>query len=906
LNDVYAGGHEGGETPFVLDVTDAARPGASNRLAVRVLNPTDKPIDGIVLAETPHRNKSVSLTAGCMYNSGGITESVELLLVPCVRVEDVFVRADWTTGDVHVQATVYNAGNAPAEGRIDFFASADKPGETVAATGVDCTFSPGDTPHGPPRRVDPEGTVVEARFRIENHRLWDLDDPYLYRLTARLQCQAGDSYDERAVRFGFRDFRVEKGYFRLNGRRVFLRSSHTGNHCPVGQILPPRQARDLLFKDLLYAKAAGFNAVRFIAGVAHPSQLDLCDEIGLMVYEESLAAWLLGDSPKMKDRFDRSTREMIVRDRNHPSVVIWGLLNETQDGPVFRHAVESLSLVRALDDTRLTLLGSGRWDGQFNIGSVSNPGSGEWEYVWGVEGPGQRPVSGPQWTPLGGYTPGAGDAHVYPGVPQTPEVDHAIRTLGQDTKPVFLSEYGIGSLNNAIRELRTYEQNRVNPQLDDVQYFRANAERFATDWTRLGFDGVYPFPEDMLRESQRLHCRQRLLGFDLIRSNPKICGYNLTGLLDHGFSGEGLWTFWREWKPGILDALQDGWAPVRWCLFAAPMHGYTGRPIRLEAVLANEDVLAPGEYPVTLRVQGPAGTAWEHKTSVAVPEPAPGEDGPLAIPVFAGEVVLAGSAGQYEFAACLESGGAPQGGRLKFYLSDVAALPALKQTAAVWGIDGNIQEWLASHGVACAPFEETSDETCEVVLVGDLSQANADAPQRTRLLRQVARGGVALFLSPQAFKRGEDPVGWLPLKNKGKGYDFPDWLYHKECVAKAHPVFSGLQARGIMDWDYYGPVIPRFIFEGQDTPQETMAAAFALCHSGAPGGYASGVLVAAYRFGNGMFILNTLKVLENIDNHPAADRLLLNLIGYAAANVKRPLVSLPADFDQQLKAVGYE
>ncbi len=46
--------------------------------------------------------------------------------------------------------------------------------------------------------------------------------------------------------------------------------------------------------------------------------------------------------------------------------------------------------------------------------------------------------------------------------------------------------------------------------------------------------------EDMLRDSQRLHARQRLIGFDLIRSNPQICGYNLTGLLDHALTGEGL------------------------------------------------------------------------------------------------------------------------------------------------------------------------------------------------------------------------------------------------------------------------------------------------------------------------------------------------------------------------------
>ena len=138
---------------------------------------------------------------------------------------------------------------------------------------------------------------------------------------------------------------VQKGYFRLNGKRVFLKSSHTGNHCPIGQTIAPDCAPDLLRKDLLYMKSCGFNAVRFIAGIAHPYQLDLCDEIGLMVYEENLAAWCLGDSPKMAERYDLSLREMALRDRNHPSVVIFGLLNETNDGPVFRHAVAALPLL---------------------------------------------------------------------------------------------------------------------------------------------------------------------------------------------------------------------------------------------------------------------------------------------------------------------------------------------------------------------------------------------------------------------------------------------------------------------------------------------------------------------------------------------------------------------------------
>ena len=409
----------------------------------------------------------------------------------------------------------------------------------------------------------------------------------------------------------------------------------------------------------------------------------------------------------------------------------------------------------------------------------------------------------------------------------------------------------------------------------------------------------------MLRESQRLHCRQRLLGFDLIRSNPMICGFNLTGLLDHGFSGEGLWTFWREWKPGIVDALKDGWAPLRWCLFVRPLHGYIGERFHLEAVLANEDVLAPGEYPVVLRIVGAAGVAWEHEGCVQAPRPDSGEDVPFALPIFDGEVVVDGPPGPYQFAAQMARGGVPAGGRLQFHLSDPSALPTLNQAVKVWGIGQVVQDWLARHGVDCAPFEKAALAKREVVLVGDLSELPQDPAARLELVEHVARGGVAVFLSPGAFKRGEDnALGWLPLANKGSGKEFSDWLYHKECVAKPHPIFEDLPVR-IMDWDYYGPVISRYFFEGQDAPDETVVAAFAVGHPNAPGGCTSGVLMGIYRLGEGQFVINSLKVLEHVGRHPAADRLLLNLIRHVARIAGEPLSGLPSDFDQYLAAIGY-
>jgi hypothetical protein len=216
----------------------------------------------------------------------------------------------------------------------------------------------------------------------------------------------------------------------------------------------------------------------------------------------------------------------------------------------------------------------------------------------------------------------------------------------------------------------------------------------------------------------------------------------------------------------------------------------------------------------------------------------------------------------------------------------------------------NVESWLSAHGVRTTPLGSASGESRRLILVGNVSQQPASPSEWQQLAARMANGSTVVFLSPLAFARDKDASAWLPLANKGRIYEFHDWLYHKECVAKPHPVFAGLQGNGILDWDYYGPVLPHYLFDGQDTPAEVIAAAFAAGYS-TPGGYASGVLLGSYQFGAGRFFVNTFPILENIDTHPAADRLLLNLIENAAASVQDPAVALPADFNSRLKEIGY-
>ena len=1013
LNGKSVGGHEGGETPFVLDLTKAIRPGAKNLLAVRVLNPTHERIDGMVLNETPKQARVIPYSAGAAYNHGGITGSVELLAVPAVRVEDLFAHAEPKTGTISIQATVRNAAKTAARGRVEFTVAPAASGETLRVVVIERELAPGDT-------------TVEAEVKLDQPRLWELNDPFLYRVTA----QVGDN--ERSVRCGFREFRFENGYFRLNGRRLFLRSTHTCNHFPVGLKLPPDP--DMARRDLLDLKVMGFNMIRFIWGGAERYQLDLCDEIGLMVYEESFASWGMQDSPKLGERWERSISELIRRDRNHLSVVIWALLNEVRDTPHFRLAAASLPLLRKLDDTRMVFLNSGRWDlagvndevfskldiwhseggrepwatlnpsaqpvetpfkfiwpprqvalhpgphgeysvvrwtvpkadryavaatftglarattdihilhnsrskfdglltiggspntathtselalakgdtldfvvgwGNANYGSDStaltatiksatggafdlaaefprekNP-AGPWSCGWLA--PGEKPntatfrlytESGRKTRPRFGSlaNPGSsqwqdvvGDKHTYPRVPHTAGTIQTLRTAGGDPLPLFLSEYGIGSAVDLWRTTRHFEQ-LGKTEVEDAQFYRDKLDRYLADWKRWKLDELYARPEDFFADSLRKMAGQRTLGLNAIRSNPNIVGYSLTGMNDHVSCGEGLTTTFRELKSGTVDAMFEGFAPLRLCLFAEPVNVYRGARVRFEAVLANEDALAPGEYPVRLVVVGPQNQRIFEKTvNVTI-----AKDAPFAVPVFADDVVVNGPSGRYRFLASFERGGAATGGETEFYVADPAEMPPVKTEVVLAGEDATLAKWLTNYGIRSRKLADGEPSQHEVILV------STGPPAFEELWRQVQRGATAVFLSPEVLRKGNESLGWLPLASRGTVSPIRGWLYLKDEWAKRHPIFDDLPSGGLMDYTFYREIIPDTVLVGQDPPTEAVAGAIKASQD-----YSSGLMMAVYKSGAGRFILNTLLIRENLGTNPVAERLLRNLLNYA-------------------------
>ncbi len=880
VNGYAVGEHEGGETPFTLDVTDAIRPGQENVLALRVLNPSEeRRIDGFILKETCSGCKHDKISSNMVYNSGGIVGAVELLLVPQLRITDLHVLPDWKTGEIRIRADLLNAaGTSDVIAQFEVVSTAG--GAPLATT--NCSV-----------RVETGTEIVEVSLQVPNHQLWSPEEPTLYRVTAGIQVGKSPSIDQQSVRCGFRDFRFENGYFRLNGKRVFLKGSIYIPDFPITYVFP--HDPDLLRRDVSNLKKAGYNLVR-IAFRSLPQLLELCDEAGILTWEEHYGSWQLQNSPAMKSRWNASIREVILRDRNHPSLVMWGLLNETTDDPVFKHALTCLPMLRELDPTRLVLLNSGRFDVRADVGSLSNPGSVVWN----------------------GKMSDLLDLHSYHFCPISQEEIRWLRTNGKGGS-AFQSEYGQCGTIDLPSELAQFKR-LGQEQSDDARFFQNLMDGFTADWTRWRLDEIWKRPEDYFVDGHRNYARLKEPGETALRSNPALVAYSSTHLVSDGaFAGPGLTTKFRKIKDSSLfDGARLATSPLRWCLFATPNNIYRGSRVRFEVVLADEDTLSAGEYPARVEILGPdRRPIATREIRIRLEDPANYHERAFATPCFDEEIDVDSPADAYELVVTMSDGRKIPGDRLTFHVDDAGTMPALPPEVTLWDEDAALSNWLTGHGVKVIPFDPLAAR-CQIIVVGTKPPTPGGAEVFALLAQHIARGSAVVFLDRGVFAGQKGRACWLPLACKK--FIKADWVgsyYRAERWNKHHPIFHGLPSGGMMDYSFYGSLISNDVIPSEEDlakpsltgPQlneVVCGATRTSSSSGSSSKYESGLHVAIYELGAGRFTLNTLNLLPNLDKHPAAERLLRNMLNDAAQYIDKPLADLPADFDKQLESMGYK
>jgi len=331
VNGKLAGEHKGGYTPFAFDITSLARfgPGKGNRNVVAVQ------VDSRERPDIAPFGGTVDYLA-----FGGLYREARVVLTERAWIADAFPFATDVLSDgrtLRVKTTVAGDG---AGGEFVVAATLLDSRGRKAARAEQAIEAP----------VKGEAHVELAVDGLEKVELWDIDRPTMYKVRVEL-LEGGKTVDAVEKPFGFREARFDKdGRFRLNGRVVKLIGLDRHQTYPyIGCAAPARlQRRDaeVLREEL------GLNIVRTSHYPQSVHFLDRCDELGLLVFEE-LPGWQhIGDAAWKANAIEQM-KEMIVRDRHHPSIVLWGVrINESQDDHDFY--VESNRVSRELDPTRQT------------------------------------------------------------------------------------------------------------------------------------------------------------------------------------------------------------------------------------------------------------------------------------------------------------------------------------------------------------------------------------------------------------------------------------------------------------------------------------------------------------------------------------------------------------------------
>ena len=172
---------------------------------------------------------------------------------------------------------------------------------------------------------------------VENVNEWTAETPYLYTLTLALQDSAGNIRQQLQQKVGFRSLEISHGKFLVNGRPIRLRGVNRHEHDPkLGRVM----TEERMLEDIILMKRAGVNAVRTSHYPNCPRWYELCDSLGLYVMDEAGIEThglrgTLASTPEWHAAFlDRAVR-MAERDKNHPSVIIWSMGNESGYGPNF-------------------------------------------------------------------------------------------------------------------------------------------------------------------------------------------------------------------------------------------------------------------------------------------------------------------------------------------------------------------------------------------------------------------------------------------------------------------------------------------------------------------------------------------------------------------------------------------
>ncbi|GHN02547.1 beta-galactosidase [Cytophagales bacterium WSM2-2] len=312
--DVYvyttkAGNHVGGYDEWTVDITDAVKEFEKSEVFQKQFN------GKIPLSIRVDNSRDLEMIPSSLSDFniyGGIYRYLNLVYEPAVSFAHLLVKTETDkegkSGEIQVRGVVRNPGRI-ATGEV-LIRLLDPAGKLVQQKQMNVNMT--------------SDTITLTSFLIKKPQVWSPDQPFLYTVESTLKTSAGESKHQEKI--GFRNFEfVNKGPFLLNGKRLLLRGTHRHeDHAGVAAAM----TEEMIRKEMLMMKEMGVNFIR----LGHYQQsrivLDLCDSLGIVVWEE--IPWCRGGlgGAIYKEQARNMLRNMIAQHYNHPSIIIWGLGNE--------------------------------------------------------------------------------------------------------------------------------------------------------------------------------------------------------------------------------------------------------------------------------------------------------------------------------------------------------------------------------------------------------------------------------------------------------------------------------------------------------------------------------------------------------------------------------------------------
>ncbi|NJN24554.1 MAG: DUF4981 domain-containing protein [Cyclobacteriaceae bacterium] len=353
INGQEVGYSQGSRLPAEFDITPYLKKG-KNAMAVKVYRWSD----GSYLEDQDH------------WRLSGIHRDVYLAAAPKFQLYDFFVKTvlddQYQKAELQIHAKMKNYGDQMPSGWKVEAQLFDAEGKPVLQTPMMVEVDKLVNRSWPPRDKVP---FADLKAQVRNPKLWSAEFPNLYTLVLNVKDDKGKVVESRSNKVGFREVKIKDGELLVNGKSILLYGVNRHDHSQTGGKVISDQE---MLNDILLLKQFNFNAVRTSHYPNNPKWLELCDQYGIYLIDETnlethgVGAMLSNDPQWHNAYVDRAIR-MVERDKNHPSVIFWSLGNESGYGP--NHAAMS-AWIKDYDDTRYV-----HYEGaQSNYGLLDPPG----------------------------------------------------------------------------------------------------------------------------------------------------------------------------------------------------------------------------------------------------------------------------------------------------------------------------------------------------------------------------------------------------------------------------------------------------------------------------------------------------------------------------------------------------